>query len=100
MFKLTKSYLTRETNKVMKGIVRHREVLDCWVGDKWSRQYIHSEKKVRELSKELDTFHARKKELADAEKTISRLEKEVAKLNVEISSYESGILWLWRKMND
>ena len=57
MFKLTKTYLTRETNKVMKGLIRHREVLDCWVGDSWSKAYINSERKVKSLSKEVDTFN-------------------------------------------
>lgn len=100
MFKLTKTYLTRETNKVMKGLIRHREVLDCWVGDSWSKAYINSERKVKSLSKEVDTFNKRRQELVDAERVVRELKDEVAELKIKIAEYESGVLWLWSKMND
>ena len=74
MFRLTKSYVTRETNKVIKSLVRHREVLDHWVGDSWSKAYVNSENKVKQLTKELDTFNNRRQELVDAEMVVSELQ--------------------------
>ena len=100
MFKQTKSYLTRERNKVVKGLVRHREILENWQGDDWCSAYSASERKVEQLSKEVTTFGNRQKELIDAEREIKRLKDEVAFWSEKAKEYESGVLWLWRKMND